>query len=202
MPLIEIEVKFYIKNYEKIINKINDYATKSGKNSLEKNILFDTANYDLKSQNKILRLRSYLGKTILTFKQPSSAQSKEFKKLEETEVIAESFEELRYILLNSGYSNTQVYEKMRQIFYRKELEICMDRLPYGDFIELEGTEEEIRLAAQALDLEWNNKILPDYRSIFEKIKKTHNLKFNDITFENFKNLNPEKFRNDIISFCL
>jgi len=153
MPLIEIEVKFYIENYEKIINKTKDYADKSGENGLEINILFDTKNYFLKQQNKILRLRSYLGKTILTFKQPSPNSSREFKKLEETEVTSDSFEELNYILVNSGYSNTQIYEKMRQIFYKDDLEICIDRLPYGDFIELEGAETEIKLAAQALDLE-------------------------------------------------
>ncbi|MDY0359883.1 MAG: class IV adenylate cyclase [Desulforegulaceae bacterium] len=202
MPLIEIEVKFYIENYEKILHKVIEYADKSGKNSLEKNILFDTENKYLKKQNKILRLRSYLGKTILTFKKHLPHSSNEFKELEETEVFASSFEELNYILKNSGYSNTQVYEKMRQIFLKNNLEICLDRLPFGDFIELEGTKSDIKLAAQALDLDWNKKILPSYRSIFEKIKLKHKLEFNDITFENFKEFDQKTFSGEIINFCL
>ncbi|MDY0131445.1 MAG: class IV adenylate cyclase [Desulforegulaceae bacterium] len=202
MPLIEIEVKFYIKNYEKIIKKIKEYSDKHNESSLEKNTLFDTKNHFLKKSNKILRLRTYLGKTILTFKQPSLETSPEFKKLEESEVFVNSFDEMKYILSNSGFIKTQIYEKQRQIFSKGELEICVDRLPFGDFIELEGTENEIKTAVQALGFDWNKKILPDYISIFEKIKKENDLLFNDITFKNFKEVEPKDFSDKILSFCL
>jgi adenylate cyclase class 2 len=202
MPLIEIEVKFYIENYKKIIKKVTQYCEKSGKNGLEKNILYDTENYCFRKKNKLLRLRSYLGKTILTFKQPLQLHSSEFKKLEETEIIASSFEDLHYILINSGCVKRQIYEKKRQIFSKENLEICVDRLPFGDFLELEGSENDIKDAATALGLEWNKKILPDYRTIFEKIKEEHNLLFNDITFENFRNFEKKIFADKILSFCL
>jgi adenylate cyclase class 2 len=202
MPLIEIEVKFYIENYEKIIKKIKLYSDNFGQEGFEHNILYDTNSDFLRKNHKLLRVRNYLGQTILTFKQPAKENSLEFKKLEETEVIVNSFDNLSHILINSGFTEKQIYEKKRQIFSKGSLEICVDRLPFGDFIELEGSESDIKSAAQSLNLNWDRKILPDYRTIFEKIKKEHRLLFNDITFKNFSGLDTESFSKVILDLCL
>jgi adenylate cyclase class 2 len=199
MPLIEIEVKFYIKNYEEIIKKVSEYAGNPVKSGLEKNILFDKKDFSFRKNNKILRLRYYNNSSIITIKTPPDKKDPEFKTLKETECTVDSIENMRFILKECGFINEQIYEKQREVFRTNKLEICIDRLPFGDFVELEGDRDKIRQAASFLNFNWENKILPSYRAIFEKIKQDYNLSFTDITFKNFENLKEKNFHKSINS---
>ncbi|MGM0417387.1 MAG: class IV adenylate cyclase [Thermodesulfobacteriota bacterium] len=199
MPLIEIEVKFYIQNYEEIIKKVAKYAGNPFKKGFEQNILFDTKDFSFRKKNKILRLRSYNNLTILTIKTPPDKKDPDFKTLKETECIVDSHENMRFVLNECGFINEQIYEKQREIFQTDKLEICIDRLPFGDFIELEGDRDKIRQAASFFNFNWENRILPSYRAIFEKIKQDYNLSFTDITFKNFKGLKEKNFHKSITS---
>lgn len=145
-----------------------------------------------------------MGQNIITYKEPAQKKSQEFKILNEIETNFDSFHDLRAILKGIGFSNEQIYEKERKIFVKKDpmkkdLLICIDSLPFGHFIELEGDEASIKEAAKSLGLNWQDKILPSYRTIFEKIKNDHDLSFTNITFENFKPYNIIMFESSIKS---
>lgn len=200
MPSFEIEVKFYIKNYEEIIKKTTQYAGNAIETGFEKNILFDTLDYSLKKKGQILRLRSYNNKNILTLKKPPEKPSSEFKILEETESKIESFENMKYILNNSGFSNEQIYEKERSVFKTDSLEIVIDKLPFGNFIEFEGSPSQIKKAADFFEFNWERRLLPSYRALFLQIKKDFVLTFNDITFKNFTFVKASDFSSSIEKF--
>jgi adenylate cyclase class 2 len=58
-------------------------------------------------------------------------------------------------------------------------------MPYGDFLEIEGQEKDIRHYASEFGLNWQKRILLNYLEIFEIMKKNMNLEFKDLTFDNF-----------------
>jgi adenylate cyclase class 2 len=99
------------------------------------------------------------------------------------------------ILEALGYHPAQRYEKWRESFTLDQTWFCLDRMPYGNFLEIEGQEKDIRHYAAQLGLSWHKRILFDYIEIFEMIRKKMNLKFTDITFKNF-----ESVRTDISAF--
>ncbi|PID77815.1 MAG: class IV adenylate cyclase [Deltaproteobacteria bacterium] len=198
MPSFEIEVKFYIKNINKLLKKLSSYTNQYPKKFFEKNILFDTNDFFLQKSNKILRLRSYSGKNIITLKKSPKQKSENFKIMEETEIFVDSFDKTKKILHESGFIKTQIYEKERIIFKKENLSICVDYLPFGNFLELEGAKNDIIETASQLDFDWNQRILPSYIKIFKIIKNAHNLTFNDITFKNFKNTELETIEKTIL----
>ena len=87
-----------------------------------------------------------------------------------------------------GYHVRQRYEKMRETFLWQQTLFCLDALPFGHFLEIEGQKTSILRAAEALDLIWADRILHNYLEIFEHIRRYRNLSFNDITFQNFREL--------------
>jgi adenylate cyclase class 2 len=66
--------------------------------------------------------------------------------------------------------------------------LCLDRLPFGDFLEIEGGKEAIRHAAGRLGLAWERRILDNYLGLFEKVRQSMGLPFSDVTFANFKGI--------------
>ena len=90
------------------------------------------------------------------------------------------------ILQCLGFRPTQVYEKRRQVFDWHDVEFCLDRMPFGTFLEIEGPGQSIQNAARQLGLVWRDRILTNYLAIFETMRKKFKLPFNDVTFSNFE----------------
>ncbi|MEN8242722.1 MAG: hypothetical protein ABFS17_12420, partial [Chloroflexota bacterium] len=66
------------------------------------------------------------------------------------------------------------------------LEITVDELPYGEFVEIEGeNDQQIRDMADKLKLNWDNAVLNNYLGLFHKLKQQEKFQFRDLTFENF-----------------
>jgi adenylate cyclase class 2 len=64
-------------------------------------------------------------------------------------------------------------------------------MPYGKFLEIEGSRKDIRQYAGSLGLQWDKRILANYLQIFEILKEKLDLKFRDLTFDNFKDIDVE-----------
>ncbi len=82
-------------------------------------------------------------------------------------------------------SAVQTYEKYRETYRRRDVEIVLDEMPFGDFIELEGTEADLKEAAAALGLDWSRRILANYLGLMALCRRTFDLPFSDLTFANF-----------------
>ena len=76
-------------------------------------------------------------------------------------------------------------EKYRETFEIGSVEVVLDEMPFGDFVELEGDESSIKSISQQLDLDWDRRILTNYLGLFANLKETYHLPFEDLTFENF-----------------
>ena len=184
---LEIEVKFFLPDRSSLRQKILDTGAAGQGDVFEFNARFDDPGESIKKAASILRLRKD-ARTILTFKRRPSENNDQFKVHRELEVTVDSFEVMAQILQSLGFYQCQIYEKRRETFLLQQSLLCLDRMPFGDFLEIEGPGTEIRSIADRLELDWDHRILHTYLEIFAEIQRELVLPFTDITFENFKNV--------------
>jgi adenylate cyclase, class 2 len=185
---LEVEVKFLVDDLAAFRRKLLAAGAELIKARVyERNVRFDTADDSLLQNLELLRLRQD-NIVRITFKGPTAAEKvSEAKVREELEVQVSDFEAMAAIFQRLGFQPQQTYEKYRETFQIKDVEIVLDELPFGDFIELEGEETQIRKMAGHLGLEWENRILTNYLALMGLVKELYNLPFDDLTFNNFAN---------------
>ena len=187
MEHLEIEVKFYLSDMDAIRDRILELGAVSMGRIFETNLRFDDADNRLIEKKSLLRLRRDT-KTILTFKSEPPFKNDQFKILKELEVEVSDFATMKHILESLGFREEQVYEKWRETFRLNSSNLCLDTMPYGDFLEIEGQMEDIKKLASQIGLKWKKRILLNYLAIFDVIKQKSNLPFYDVTFSNFINI--------------
>ncbi len=184
---LEVEVKFLVANLSAMRQKLLEAGAVLHKARVyERNIRFDTVDEALLQKWELLRLRQDTAVRI-TFKGPSVADlTSEAKVREELELTVDDFDTAVTIFTRLGYHPIQVYEKYRETFQMGGVEIVLDEMPFGNFMELEGEEAEIKATAVALNLDWDKRVLGNYLGLMSELKTFHNLPFNDLTFDNFR----------------
>jgi adenylate cyclase class 2 len=190
MQNLEIEVKFYLADIEGMRNKILKLGAKSKGRLFETNILYEDKNNSLIKKKSLLRLRQD-EKTMLTLKSRPPVKSKDYKIVNELEVEVSDFATMGQILQMLGFHPEQKYEKWRETIVSDQTVFCLDRMPYGDFLEIEGQEKDIRYYASRFGLNWQKRIIVNYLTIFEIMRKNLNLDFNDLTFNNFETVDVD-----------
>lgn len=183
---LEVEVKFLVDDLPALREKLAGAGAERFKPRLyERNVRFDDGEEALLGKGLLLRLRQDDG-ARLTFKGMAvEDQSSQAKVREELEVVVSDFDTAEAILERLGFTARQVYEKYRETFMLGDVEVVLDELPFGDFVELEGSEAGIRQAAERLALPWEQRILDNYLHLMARMKAHHGLSFDDLTFENF-----------------
>jgi len=187
MPPIETEVKFHLVDPPAMRARLIDLGAQSSGRTLERNLYFDTEARDLRRHRFLLRLRQDRRAT-LTFKSPPAETDPGFKQLVELEVEVGDFEATQRILHALGYRPQHAYEKQRETLRLGRTAFCVDALPYGDFLEIEGPRGEIRDYAGRLGVSWDRRILLTYLEMFAIIKTRLGLNFEDATFNNFNGI--------------
>lgn len=187
---LEVEVKFIVPALEELRGRLLAAgATQKRARQLERNVRYDTPQEELRHQEQLLRLRQD-DRIRLTFKSAALEQpGSEAKVREELEVTVSDFERMEGILRRLGFLPCQVYEKYRETFVLHGVEVVLDEMPFGDFIELEGEEASIRAVASELDLSWKERILDNYLNLMARVKRHYQLPFDDVTFANFRGRN-------------
>jgi len=190
MEHIETEVKFFLTDPVRLREKIFSLGALSGGNIFETNIIFEDKDKNLIKNKSLLRLRND-SKTTLTFKSPPPDKDSRFKMLRELEVEVSDFSTAVRILESLGFIKEQIYEKWRETLVLGNTHFCMDKMPYGDFLEIEGNKEKIIEYASLLGLDWKERILLNYLELFDILKKSLDLSFSDMTFENFRKVGTD-----------
>jgi len=119
----------------------------------EINTLFDSIDDALRLSGRVLRLR-WLDRqhSILTFKGPATFREG-VKTREETELHLTDREAMTGILNGLGFSASLEYRKTRESWDLGGAAVALDTLAFGRFVEIEGTEDQIRRAAERLGLD-------------------------------------------------
>lgn len=182
----EVEVKFYLHDADAVRHRITNTGGLFRQRETEANIRLDTDDSALLGADALLRLRKTDTRCVLTYKEQTAPDGSGCKVYEELEVTVSDFEKASAILSRIGYRPAQRYEKIRETYAMGEAEVCVDTMPYGNFLEIEASPAVIRDTAATLGFRWEERILGNYLGIFETLRKRYGLDFNDVTFENFK----------------
>lgn len=186
MPL-EHEAKFILTDVEKIRSKIIELKGHSEGRFFETNVRYENKSNDLQKNKILLRLRQDQ-QVRLTFKSPAAHINSGVKTMNEIEVSVSDFDSMDQILKGVGFHRVQMYEKWRETFEINDAELCLDTMPFGEFLEIESTPDRVRNLSARLGLSWKSRVLDNYLTIFARLKEWDGLSFNDVTFENFKDV--------------
>ncbi len=184
---MEIEVKFFVDRPQALRQRVLAIDGASCGRVFEHNEIFDDARRSLAGRGELLRLRQDTA-CRLTYKQPDGAHQDQFKILREMETTVAEGQVLRAVFKALGLEKVLVYEKWRETFTMGTVHLCLDEMPFGHFLEIEGPPADIRRTADALALPWSRRILGNYHQLFAAIAEAMGLQFSDITFENFRDL--------------
>ncbi len=148
---IEIEKKYRLTNEQraKLLRRLSEVGATAQGEEFEENTLY--AGNGLESRSRVLRLRRVGGRAILTYKERFDAASA-IKRQREDETRVEDGDALAAILDALGYRPALVYEKRRTTWNVADAEVVVDELPFGLFMEIEGTENSINEVERMLDL--------------------------------------------------
>lgn len=179
----ETEIKFEIKSLdslEKQIVKMGGYLVHP--EILQRTYRFDTKKGDLEKEGVFLRVRTG-EKNILTVKRKLAKDNPDFYQRHEWETEVSCPEMAIEGLKNLGFEKVLVMEKYRKTYCLSEVLITLDRLPFGNFIEIEGEKEDINRAVKFLDLEKLKPITVTYWDLHRQHNLKHNLREENIVFQ-------------------
>jgi len=185
----EIEAKFYVQDLKKIESRIRELGARLIQpRVLETNIRFDLPDNNLSSRGRVLRLRQDT-EARLTYKGRGVADQGVVNRTE-IEFTVGDFEKAKLFLEALGYQRLLEYDKYRTTYELGPCHVMLDELPYGNFVEIEGEDiVMIHNIVDQLSLDRQAAISESYSSLFEKVRRTLNLSFTDLTFDNFHGIN-------------
>ncbi|MGD2076776.1 MAG: class IV adenylate cyclase [Chloroflexota bacterium] len=183
---LEIEVKFLVHDLATVRQRLLALdATLHKPRVYERNVRFDNPWDGLRLQGKLLRLRQDTAARLTYKGEPQTAVDSEARVREELEIEVDDYDTAFRLLGRVGFEPRQVYEKYRETFIFRQVEVVLDEMPFGHFVELEGEESALQEAAAALDLDWDRRILANYLAIMASLQERLGLDFDDVTFDNF-----------------
>ena len=188
--MLECEVKFFMANPKRLRARLRQARALPTGNAFETNYRYDRPDDPLLAGQCLLRLRRDR-RNLLTYKKPNPAGGRQFKTYDELEIEVSDFDTTHRILEALGFQRAQIYEKRRETYEMASVEICLDHLPFGHFIEIEGAADKLPSVAARLGLAWQARILANYLQIFETIREALNLPFNDVTFTHFQTVRAD-----------
>lgn len=185
---MEIEVKLHVPDLDAVAQRLERVgAVLTAPRVFERNVRYENLKKTLSESGIVVRLRED-SRVRLTYKEPpldrESAKDGILARFE-AEVEVSDFDTMSLILGRLGYFPNMVYEKYRTTYQWDAVEVVLDEMPYGNFVEIEGDVPAIEAAIKALELEDMTRYPASYVAIFRNIKKNLSLGFNDLTFANF-----------------
>jgi adenylate cyclase class 2 len=184
----EREIKFYVQDLEAVNERLRICGAElKRERTLEINLRLDTDDHSLYKSGRLLRLRQD-DRARVTYKADARVEGGVIARTE-IEFTVDDFAVARKLFEALGYQVVVIYEKYRRVYRLGDVEVTLDELPMGDFVEIEAPNNTlIEGAAQMLGLDWSKGIATNYLGLFEVARSNRGFTFNDLTFENFRDL--------------
>jgi adenylate cyclase class 2 len=148
---IEFEKKYPLTDelYRAISDRLHDLGAKFEGEDEEENTIYNLE--PLTGWAGVLRIRSIGSKTVLTFKRRIHSNSPIKQQIEhETEVSSRGA--MENIIGELGLLPDVIYEKRRRTWSLRGAEIVLDTLPFGLYMEIEGSPQSISEAENLLGI--------------------------------------------------
>jgi adenylate cyclase class 2 len=180
MDNIEVEVKLIVRDLETIRDKV---LASGGKQIhpevLQRTVRLDTPEGDLQKKGIFLRVRTG-DISVITLK--SKKDNSVYKSSLELETEVKSAEMAENIFRGLGYTEELIMEKYREDFELGDTVVSLDRLPFGNFVEVEGEPDKIEAVIKLLELESEERSTATYWHLHEEFNKANNLTDENIIF--------------------
>jgi adenylate cyclase, class 2 len=167
----EIEVKFPLTDRGALTRRLEEIgAHRLYPETFEDNIVLDRRG-ELRTKGALLRVRKFGKYAIATYKGPMSMEGG-IKKREEVQTGVESFELAIELLDALGFKPVFRYQKFREVWRVKDVEIVLDRTPIGEYFEIEGPIDVIRSVSNDLGMNMDHAIRQTYSDLYRQARRT------------------------------
>lgn len=158
---IEVERKYTVSRDEidRIRELLREFGAEDHGETFEENTIYRGGKLD--KIGGVLRIRRTESKAIFTFKKRLEGEFEAKTQIEHESEIG-SPDEIAEILDQLGFKKRLIYEKRRETWKFRDVEIVFDELPFGLFMEIEGPLTAIIEAEMLLDLEFLEVIPETY----------------------------------------
>ncbi len=148
---IETEKKYRLspKRLDEITDRLIELKAEFRKEVFEVN--YQHRGGEMDERGATLRLRKIGDFTVLTYKEKIKTEDGSKQRIEYETSVAD-VDAMEKIIERLGYRLTAVYEKRRKYWQFGDVEVVLDELPFGQFMEIEGTIEDIGKAESLLGL--------------------------------------------------
>lgn len=148
---IETEIKYRLnrKRLDDITQRLVVLGAAFNKEVFEVN--YQHRGGEMDERGATLRLRKIGDFTVLTYKEKLKDDSGAKRKIE-YETSVSDVDSTEKIIERLGYKLTAVYEKRRKYWHLDDVEVVLDELPFGLYMEIEGTIDSIEKAEKKLGL--------------------------------------------------
>lgn len=186
----ETEIKLFVPDLPAVEARLRELgATLAHARVFEKNVRYDDAGRSLSAAGRVLRLRQD-DDVRLTFKDEGRVMEGggPYTRFE-AELSVSDFATMEIILGRLGYHPYMIYEKYRTTWALAGVEVMLDEMPYGHFVEIEGEGSAILAVTVQLGLGAAPRMTASYGVLFDRVKAYLGLSFADLTFANFAGIN-------------
>ena len=161
----EVEVKLPFPSAAEALTLLGRAgATACVARTFEDNALWDRDVDPLASSGRMLRLRRFGPRSVLTFKRKIEGNLR-YKVCEEHETEVSDPDALEGLLRGVGFRLAYRYQKYRTQLQLPGVEVSVDETPLGCFVELEGAPEAIDRAAEQLGFTPERYVRATYREL-------------------------------------
>jgi adenylate cyclase class IV len=181
----EIEIKIKLADKEKVKQKLLSFGWKMKNVVFQQEYRITDVGNSLGEKGIFPRVRKEGEKSVFTIKVKPDGKVNEndknvryFKRLE-YDIEVEDAKKMAEILSIIGLTEQRILEKYREIWINeeeKELSIVIDSLKFGDYMELEGSEDKIDRMVEKLELANEERITLAYWRVYRKYCEQNNLK--------------------------
>ena len=180
--MIETEKKYRltVQQRDRVLQRLREIGAEDRGEEFEENTIYGGG--ALKRGTSVLRLRRVGSRALLTYKERFPHASA-VKQQREEETAVDDPSAMALILDALGFKPVLVYEKRRQTWSLGPTEVVIDELPFGLFMEIEGSEQEINAAEARLGIER----LPAEHETYPQLTEQHGARVGDLIEARFRN---------------
>ncbi|EHJ46678.1 adenylyl cyclase CyaB [Solidesulfovibrio carbinoliphilus subsp. oakridgensis] len=164
----EIETKFAVEAFEPVREALVRAGAERLSRRFEENVVLDTPDGDLRHRDVLLRLRRDASARV-TLKLPAPApEGQGLKVRQEIETEVADPDALQAVFFHLGYRPFLRYEKVRETWRLGRTLVCLDQLPFGLYLEIEGPADAIPGVAARLGLAMDAALADTYHALYRR----------------------------------
>ncbi|MBU4350868.1 CYTH domain-containing protein [Candidatus Parcubacteria bacterium] len=186
---VEIKVELDRKDISTIKNELKKLGFRLiAKQSFETTFGFFTPDGSSIDRGIFPRIKVDASGAWLTVK-VKKEQSKKYFKRTEFNLKVQDVDGARDVLKVLGYEKERIFEKFRDTYYdqKQKVEVTIDTLPFGYYMEIEGQSLKIEDMLKRLGLNGRERIVRAYLGVYDDWRKKHGVKNENAVFVKSKN---------------